>query len=222
MTAVALVPGAGGAGWYWHRVVAELRTRGLDAFAVDLPAADEASGLQAYADVVVEAIGGRDDVVLAAHSLGGFTLPLVWPRVATRAVVFVNAMVPMPGETAGEWSEHVGSSEARVRAAELGGYPVQFDDRTYFFHDVPADLVRESAAHDGPETDAAFAEAVDFAWPDAPVRVVAARDDRVFPLDLQRRIARDRLRVEPVVVPGGHLAPLSHPIEVADAITGAG
>ena len=43
------------------------------------------------------------------------------------------------------------------------------------------DLVRESAEHDSPETDAAFAEAVDFAWPDVPVRVVAARDDRVFP-----------------------------------------
>jgi pimeloyl-ACP methyl ester carboxylesterase len=218
MIPVALVPGAGGAGWYWHRVQAELAARGFDAFAVNLPAADEASGLQVYADTVVEAIGDRTDVVLVAHSLGGFTLPLVWPRVSTRGVVFVNAMIPMPRENAGEWSEHVGSSEARLAAAERGGYPVQFDDTTYFFHDVSPDLVRESAEHDSPESDAAFAEAVDFAWPDAPVRVVAARDDRVFPFELQRRIARDRLRIEPEAVPGGHLAPLSHPVEVADAI----
>ena len=32
-----LIPGAGGAAWYWHRVVPELRARGHEAVAVDLP-----------------------------------------------------------------------------------------------------------------------------------------------------------------------------------------
>ena len=56
---VVLIPGAGGQAWVWHLVEADLRQRGYDAFAVDLPAADESKGLPAYADAVVSAIGSR-------------------------------------------------------------------------------------------------------------------------------------------------------------------
>ena len=115
--AIALIPGAGGQGWLWHLVEADLRARGFDAFAIDLPAADESCGLPAYADTVVAAIGDRTDVTLVAQSMGGFTAPLVWQRVPTRGVVFVNAMIPLPGETAGDWWGDVGSHEALVKAA---------------------------------------------------------------------------------------------------------
>jgi pimeloyl-ACP methyl ester carboxylesterase len=36
-----LIPGAGGAAWYWHLVERELRQRGHDVVAVDLPADDD-------------------------------------------------------------------------------------------------------------------------------------------------------------------------------------
>jgi alpha-beta hydrolase superfamily lysophospholipase len=81
---VVLIPGAGGQAWVWHLVEADLRRRGYDAFAVDLPAADESKGLPAYADAVVSAIGDRAigdaPVAIAAYSLGAFTAPLVWQR----------------------------------------------------------------------------------------------------------------------------------------------
>ena len=44
-----LIPGAGGAAWYWHRVVPLLQAAGHDAVAVDLPADDPAAGLPEYA-----------------------------------------------------------------------------------------------------------------------------------------------------------------------------
>jgi pimeloyl-ACP methyl ester carboxylesterase len=66
---VVLIPGGGGQGWSWHLVEADLRRRGYDAFAVDLPAADESNGLPAYADAVVGAIGDRAPVAIAAYSL---------------------------------------------------------------------------------------------------------------------------------------------------------
>ena len=66
-----LVPGAGGDTWYWHRLVAELESRGHRALAVELPAADDSAGLDAYADTVVAAIGDRSPVVLVAQSMGG-------------------------------------------------------------------------------------------------------------------------------------------------------
>ena len=93
---VRVVPGAGGAAWYWHLVVAELERRGREAIAVDLPAADDSAGLAAYTDVVVEAIGDRRPVVLVAQSFGGFTAPLVCERVPVELLILVNAMVPGP------------------------------------------------------------------------------------------------------------------------------
>ena len=56
------------------------------------------------------------------------------------------------------------------------------------------------------------------AWPDVPTRVVTGADDRFFPLGLQQRIARERLGVEPHVVPGGHLVALSQPELLTDVL----
>jgi hypothetical protein len=41
------------------------------------------------------------------------------------------------------------------------------------------------------------------------------RDDRFFPLEFQRRVARDRLGISVDDMPGGHLLALSRPIELA-------
>src|SRR5262245_22289192 len=113
MTTFVLVPGAGGIAWYWHRVVALLQASGHDAIAVDLPGDDPRAGLSTYADRVVGAIPGRADIALVAQSLGGFTAPLVCARVPIRMLVIVNAMIPVPGETAGEWWGNTGSTAAR-------------------------------------------------------------------------------------------------------------
>jgi pimeloyl-ACP methyl ester carboxylesterase len=102
MATFVLVPGAGGVSWYWHRVVPLLEEAGHEAIAVDLPGDDAQAGLSVYAERVLEAIGTRG-VILVAQSLGGFTAPLVCAGARVRMLVFVNAMIPVPGESAGEW-----------------------------------------------------------------------------------------------------------------------
>ncbi len=211
MSRYVLIPGAGGAASYWHRVVPLLEQAGHEVVAVDLPADDEDAGLDAYADLTVAACGSHPDVVLVAQSLGGFTAPLVAERVDVRQLVLVNAMVPVPGETAGEWGDAVGSNEARLAAAEAGGYSTEFDLETYFLHDVPPEVLASSEEEQRPEAERSFVDHCDFtAWP-AAVRSIAGADDRLFPVDLQRRIARDRLGVELETVPGGHLVAMSNP-----------
>src|ERR1700760_4737240 len=103
MSSYLMIPGAGGAGWFWHGVVPLLEAAGHQAIAVDLPGPDPAAGLPEYTDIAVAAAQGRDDVVLVAGSLGGFTAPLAAERIPLRALVLVNAMVPEPGETPGDW-----------------------------------------------------------------------------------------------------------------------
>jgi pimeloyl-ACP methyl ester carboxylesterase len=176
MSVFVLVPGAGGAAWYWHRVVPELRARGHEAVAVDLPGADESAGLPEYADAVAEAIGGRHDVVLVAQSMGGFTAPVVCARIPVRLLVLLNAMIPLPGETPGAWWDNTGWESARIAAARAGGYPAEFDLATYFLHDVPAEVVATGEGHNFPEADIAFGQPCAIErWPDVPTRVLSHR-----------------------------------------------
>jgi len=214
-----LIPGAGGAAWSWHRVTPLIAAAGHDVVAVDLPGDDKNAGLSTYADLVVKAAGRRTDVVLVAQSLGGFTAPLVCERMAVRRLLFVNAMIPAPGETAGEWWDNTGSTEARLEAARHHGYTEDFDLDTYFLHDVPAEVVAEGAAHQRNEADAAFSEPCRFeSWPDIDIQVIAGADDRFFPLAFQRRIARERLGRKVDALPGGHLVALAHPRGLADLL----
>jgi len=220
MATFVFVPGAGGVAWYWHRVVSLLEDTGHEAIAVDLPGDDDRAGFSAYADRVLEAIGTRQ-VVLVAQSLGGFTAPLVCARVRVRMLVFVNAMIPVPGETAGEWWDKTGSETARIAAADRGGYSTDFDLATYFLHDVPPEIIEEGEAHQRPEADIVFGEPCRFeAWPDVPIHVIAGRDDRFFPVDFQRRVAQERLHAEIDELAGGHLLALSNPDGLADQLLG--
>jgi len=207
-----LVPGAGGMAWYWHRVVPLVRAAGHEPIAIDLPGDDRHAGLAAYADTVARAIGERSDVILVAQSLAGFTAPLACARAAARMIVFVNAMIPKPGETAGAWWGATGAVEAREQAAARGGYATDFDLETYFLHDVPQDVLRAGPERPREEAEIAFSEPCRFErWPDIPIHVLAGRDDRFFPIEFQRRVARERLGKEVEEIPGGHLVALSNP-----------
>ena len=220
VTTFVLVPGAGGAAWYWHRVVPLLIEAGHEAIALDLPADDPASGLPEYARLISDAVGSRSDVVLVAQSLGGFSATQAaasGEHPGLRALVFVNAMIPDPGETAGDWWTHVDQEKALRAAAEAGGWPAEFDLETHFTHDVPPEVLASGADHQRDETDTAFAAPCDFTeWPPITIRVVAGRDDRFFPVAFQQCIARKRFGIEPDVLPGGHLMALSRPAELAD------
>ncbi|MEU3981348.1 alpha/beta hydrolase [Streptomyces sp. NPDC026672] len=183
------------------------------------PAPTNPRGLPEYTDAVVDAIGGHHDVVLVAQSMGGFTAAMVCARVRVELLVLVNAMIPLPGETPGQWWENTGAPAARVAAAEAGGYGTEFDPATYFLHDVPAEVAAAGAAHDRPEADVAFGQPCGVERrPDVPTRVLAATEDRFFPLEFQRRVALDRLGINADEIPGGHLVALSRPVDLVDRL----
>ena len=219
MSTFVLIPGAGGVAWYWHRVVPLLRDAQHNAIAVDLPGDDERASLAAYADRVIDAIGTATDIVLVAQSLGGFTAPLVCARARIRQLAFVNAMIPLPNETAGDWWQHTQSEAARLAAAERDGYNTAFDLMTYFLHDVPADILAKGEAQQREQAGRIFAEPCRFErWPDVPIHAIAGRDDRFFPVDFQRRVVAERLDRPLDVLPGGHLIALSNPDALAERL----
>ena len=83
---------------------------------------------------------------------------------------------------------------------------------TYFLHDVPPEISKQGETRQRRQADVVFGEPCEFdRWPDVPIHVIAGRDDRFFPLDFQRRIARERLHLAVDELEGGHLIALSNP-----------
>jgi pimeloyl-ACP methyl ester carboxylesterase len=205
MRTFVLIPGAGGEAWYWHLVVPRLRALGHEAIAIELPTDDESAGLAEYADTVAAAINGHKALSLVAQSMGAFTAPLLCSRFGVREIALVAPMIPAPGESAGEWFAKAG-----------GASDEPFDPIKSFFHDVPQDIVDEAIARGEPrQADKPFGEPWPLdAWPDVPTRMIAGTIDRLFSLDFQRRIARERLGLETDVIESGHLPALARPDEL--------
>ena len=80
MATYALIHGAGDVGWYWHLVERELRARGHQTVAPDLPIEDDDATLGDHAEVVldaIEALPGRDELIVVGQSFGGYVAPIV-------------------------------------------------------------------------------------------------------------------------------------------------
>lgn len=210
---------AGDGAWSWHLVADELRTRGHDVVAIDLAADDDSASLSDYADAVVGAVGDRSNLVVVAHSFGGFTAPLVCARVPVRTLVMVTAMIPAPGEPPADWWTNTGYAEAR---RDLGR--ADEGDLETYYHDVQPDLAAEALrrARNHP-SDRAYREPWPLeAWPDVPTRFLLCTEDRFFPADWMRALVRDRLGITPDEIGSGHCPMLSQPDEFADRLEAYG
>jgi pimeloyl-ACP methyl ester carboxylesterase len=208
MATFVLIHGGGGSAWDWHLVEAELDARGHDVVVPELPIEDERAGFTEFVDTVTGAIGGRTDLVIVAHSYGGFTGPLVAAKLPTRLLVLLAPMIPMPGESPGDWWGNTGFQERSG-----------LSENDTFYNGVPAELIAEAASHERNHVSAEWGQPWPLdAWPDVPTKVLIARDDRFFPPEFQRRVARDRLGVVPDEIDGCHAVTLSHPQELVDRL----
>jgi pimeloyl-ACP methyl ester carboxylesterase len=112
-----LVPGAGGNAGFWQRVEPLLQRAGYHSVAVALPNWPGAT-FSDHADAIVAAAGAPDEVTLVAQSMGAFAAPLTCDRLPVSELVLLNAMIPAPGETAGEWWANTGQADA-MRSNDL-------------------------------------------------------------------------------------------------------
>jgi pimeloyl-ACP methyl ester carboxylesterase len=213
-----LLHGAGGTSWSWHLVDAELRRRGYDDIvAVDLPCDDDSAGLPEYLDAALLAIGdrtGRSDLVVVAHSLGGFTGALVCDRVPAELLLYVTAMIPAPGESPGDWWANTGFMEAR--AAELDRLGGDDSPEITFTHDLPPALATAAGIHIRDQSGTPMEKPFPLeTMPEVPTRFLVCRADRFFPEAFMRRVVADRLGItDPGVIDAGHLPMLSRPVEL--------
>lgn len=222
MATFALIHGAGDTGWYWHLVEPVLRQRGHGVVAPDLPCDDDTATLLHYADTVVEAIGGRRNLIVVGQSYGGFTAPIVADRLPVDVVVFVAGMVPAPGERPVDWWENSGYRQAaEERARQDGGLTGSEDPLVAFYHDVPRALAEEALCKERSESDTAYQSPWPLeSLPTVPTKFVVCTEDRFFPAPFMRRMAAERLGIVPDEIAAGHCVALSHPHHLGEMLDG--
>jgi hypothetical protein len=190
-----------------------LEAAGHRAVPVGLPASDPDAGLDAYVAAALDAVGPPEgDAVVVGQSLGGFTAPVVAERIGAAMLVFVAAMIPKPGETAGGWWATSGFHDV------WGDQ--EMDVMEHFLHDLPRSVLQEALERGEPEqADRVMTDP--FPLPTLPaiaMRGIAATNDRFFPVAFMDRLIRDRLGVEPEHVAAGHLPALANPVGLVELL----
>ena len=101
-----------------------------------------------------------------------------------RLLVLLAGMIPVPGESPGEWWSNTGYGAAVEEQAELDGGRTGHDDPLIaFYNGVPRPLAEEALRRRAGGESSIVCETpwpLD-AWPNVPTRFILCRDDQFFP-----------------------------------------
>jgi len=229
MSTFALVHGGAHGGWCWELVVPELERLGHSVVAPDLPFENEEAGARAWADTVVDALEGEgDDVVVVGHSLGGMTVPVVASLRPVRRMVFLAAMVPVPGMVYLDYlatepdavTFSTATSLGQGELPELGAAGVDWAAaRDGFYQDCPEPVARRAWERLRPQSMTVFTERCPIeVWPDVPSTYILMTDDRAVNPAWSRRVAKDRIGADLIELGGSHSPFYSRPVELAQVL----
>ncbi|MFD7453579.1 alpha/beta fold hydrolase [Kitasatospora sp. NPDC059827] len=224
---VVLEHGAFADGSSWDGVVARLRHDGYPVVAAANPLRGPASDAAALRSVIDHVKG---PVVLVGHSYGGSVISAAAVgRPQVKALVYVAAFLPAPGESALQLTDAFPGS---TLSGTLDPVPVTNADgstgtdlyirqdrfRAQFAADVPADRAALAAAAQRPIAQAALTEqATSAAWQTVPSWDVITTEDRNIPADAQRFMA-GRAHAHTTEVAASHSVAVSHPGVVAGVV----
>jgi pimeloyl-ACP methyl ester carboxylesterase len=222
MAGFVLIPGAGADPRVYDATIEALRGLGHDGIAPALPLHDRSATPSDHADAVADAVPRDSEPIVVAQSLGAFAGPLVAARVPVARLILLAPMIPKPGETAGAWWGSTGHADAIAAVLERHGSMNTWGPEAIadvFLHDVDPAVAQANEQYAGAPGAGMFTEPWPLdAWPGVPTRVLAPRGDRLFPLEFQRRLARERLGLELDEMDGGHLPMLARPAELAQRL----
>ncbi|GAA1033368.1 MULTISPECIES: alpha/beta fold hydrolase [Amycolatopsis] len=210
-TTFVLIHGAWHGPWCWERVSEHLIARGHEVICPSLPCDNAEAGQDEYLAVIEDALRGRSDVVLVAHSMSGMVAPLATGNPAVRSLILLAALLREPGtalsdDGAAPLAEPLQKAVANAVVNESGCVVLAPADATeVLYHDcAPADAadavsrLRPSANTVGQQI-----------CPDLPQRrvsttYVSCRDDRAVNCDWNAARAKELLDAEVCEIDGGH------------------
>lgn len=220
-----LLHGACHGGWCWDAVTPILRSAGHQTTTPDFPCEDLTAGLSDYADTAVASLdAGVDELVVVGHSLGALVAPILAHRLPTRRMVMLAGIVGAPRASLESLAaadadrdlpladaDLETDSEGRFRFTEAGARRVLYQDCPRAAADAALAQLRFQRSM--------WREVADFdAWPQVETWSVTCTDDQLVNPHWSNRVARDRLGVEPIELPGGHSPFVSRPAELAELL----
>jgi pimeloyl-ACP methyl ester carboxylesterase len=223
MSTFGLMHGAGLGAWCWERTIPELEVRGHRTATIDVPFQNPSVGAAGLAELVEESFGACDDLVLVGHSMSGLILPIVATRMTVVRLVFLHAVLPQPGMSLTDQLK----SEPDMFNPEMLAIPPSFwsDEATvtrFLLHDCPPEIAHEAFTRLRPPAGGNRVLVTEVTplenWPSVPCSYILCRDDRTATPAWARRAARQRLKIEPLEIPGGHCPMLSRPSQLAEAL----
>jgi hypothetical protein len=155
------------------------------------------------------------EVVCVAHSVSGMYLPIVAQQWRPRRMIFLAALIPQAGRSV---IEQFNADPSMFNPAWIGKNPM--DDSValeFVYHDCPTNrIVWALSTRVFFYAKKAMEEQCSLSvWPPVPASYIACLDDRTIAPAWQIRAARERLNVEPCVLPGGHCPNVSRPEALA-------
>ncbi len=219
MSLFCLVHGSAQGPAGWELLVAELEARGHGCICVDLPTDRPEASASDYAGLIGAAIPDSERSVVVAHSASGLFLPLVPDYAQVGRLVYLAAVLPLPGES---FRSQVQKDPAAYRPDFLRLKP-PIDAATaqhYLFHDCPPDVIpwALSTVRMMYAKQAIVEETPLKKWPRTPASYISCSDDRTINPDWWEAAARERLHTEPIRITAGHAPYVSRPKELADTL----
>lgn len=224
MTTFVLVHGAFGSAAELSPVIPELEARGHRAFGIDLPCTDPRATLDDYARTVVGAMAGIDGpVTVVGHSAGGATVSLVPGFTRVDRLVYVTAVVPVPGLSIIE-AVGVETGETILSVSKDDGNGCRSFDFDLLASLVPPEEREAYLAFLRATQRAQGWAALEQPWPgrslpDVPRSYILCTEDQIIPPARQREMAA-RLGVVPMEIAAEHAVFASRPAELAALLVG--
>ncbi len=202
----------------WQRLVSALEHRGRRAHAVDLPTHAPELGADDYAEIIRGQVGGIGNPVVVAHSGSGVLLPRAAAALDARHQVWLAAWVPDPHAS---FSEEVAEHAESAFNPDWIGKDPTIDASvaaSFLYHDCDQETLDWALTTRRLFVPlAAFDERISLNT-EIPSTYIVATDDRTIRPDWQRRMARERLRVEPIEIRSGHCPNVSRPDLLAELL----
>jgi pimeloyl-ACP methyl ester carboxylesterase len=218
MTDFVLIHSTGQSAKGWDRLAHELERLGARAHAVDLP--NDRPELRAgdYARVLADRFGDLDKPVVLAHSGSGPLLPAAATALGARQQVWLAAWVPHPSLS---FVADVRAHKDEAFAPDWIGQDPTVDDEAaihFVYHDCDQEAQVWALTTRRPfYPEAVYDEPVALE-PAIPSTYILALEDRTIRPEWQRKMALERLGVEPIELPGGHCPNVSRPALLAEIL----
>ncbi len=220
-----LVHGAWHGAWCWERLAVELRRRGHNSVAMDLPAGDPTAGPLEYASVVTTALErASGPVILVGHSLGGLTIGSVTAIRPVAHTVYLCALVPKAGQSwgqsrladppmdAGFGREHFEPAPGDGTLANAKGAA------EFLYNECPAEVAAAAVIRLRPQT-YGITQKPQLDFPITPSTYISAGNDRLVLREWSRAsVAKDLPHARWVEIDGDHSPMLGRPAELAELL----